>query len=81
MISQGILVELNAILFQWGSLVFWVPNWFCGGWYHVHCVRVRIFGVVWVLFEGSGFGFGSGFSFGFGFGFVERIVYESCSRV
>jgi hypothetical protein len=81
-VSQSVLIELNVVLFQWGILVFWIPNWFRGCWYRVHCEEVRRFGITQSSFEGSGFRFGFefgfefGFRFGFGirFGFAGRIV-------
>jgi hypothetical protein len=78
MVLQGILVELNIIFLQGSRLVFWVPNWFHGCWYSVHCVGVHIFRVAQGLFKGLGFGFsfrfGFGFKFSIRFSFAERIV-------
>jgi hypothetical protein len=85
-VSQSVLIELNVVFFQWGVLVFRIPNWFRGHWYRVHREEVRRFGIARGSFEGSGFGlrfelgfkfgfeFGFGFGFGIGFGFAGRIV-------
>jgi hypothetical protein len=73
-VSQSVLIELNIVLFQWGILVFQIPNWFRGCWYRVHCEEVHRFRIMQGSFEGSGFGLGFGFGFGIGFGFAGRIV-------
>jgi hypothetical protein len=81
-VSQSVLIELNVVLFQWGILVFWIPNWFHGHWYRVHHEEVHRFGIAQSSFEGLGFGlgfefrfeFGFGFGFGIRFGFVGRIM-------
>jgi hypothetical protein len=52
-VLQSVLIELNVVLFQWGILVFRIPNWFHGCWYRVHREGVHRFGVAQCLFEVS----------------------------